>query len=309
LPNKRKKKKKPLPLMLLLVLFLFAGGITAFYYPGVVSNIGNFFSLDFVSEPVEKEQEEEEKPLEERETIEDPFAEVEEEKEVPADAEEEDTTREKPEEEEAIEEAPAETGDEEEDYKVISDGDYLLALVTKETTLKSDYVPADLKPLPDHLKTSEEMYLRAEALEHLKKMAEAAAEDGVTLKVASAYRSYDTQKYIFEDYASRHGKDEANRFSARPGQSEHQLGTTADFGGTAVDFSAEFASTDQGHWLAENAHYYGFALSYPEGKEDITGYIYEPWHYRYIGVDEAIKWKESGLTLKEYLEQQPQEFE
>jgi len=195
------------------------------------------------------------------------------------------------------------------ELKVISDGDYLLALVTKETTLKSDYEPPDLKPVPSYMNPSRDMQLREEALWHLEKLWDAANEDGVSLSIRSAYRSYNTQKRLFADYASRHGEEEANRFSARAGQSEHQLGTAVDFGGTGVDFSPEFGQTDQGRWLAENAHYFGFAMSYPEGKEYITGYVYEPWHYRYIGVDQAIEWKESGVTLKEYLEKQPQDFE
>lgn len=202
--------------------------------------------------------------------------------------------------------APEDPGDDERSdapsYRVIADGDYLLALVTKSTKLKSDYVPSDLRRIPDYMNPSYEMYLREEPLDKLEALWRAASEDGVNLAIRSAYRSYATQKYIFADFASRHGEEEANRFSARPGQSEHQLGTTIDFGGTSVDFSAAFGDTDQGRWLAENAHKFGFALSYPQGKEHVTGYIYEPWHYRYIGVRYASEWKRSGLTLKEYLQ-------
>jgi len=196
-----------------------------------------------------------------------------------------------------------------EDLKVISDGDYLLALVTKETTLKRNYVPTDLEAVPARLNPYYPMQLRSEALRHLEKLWEAARDDGVALSIRSAYRSYQTQKELFRDYVSRHGEAEANRFSARPGQSEHQLGTTVDFGGTGADFTAAFADTKQGRWLVANAHRYGFAKSYPAGKEHITGYIYEPWHYRYIGVERAGEWKASGLTLKEYLQQQPQQYE
>lgn len=196
-----------------------------------------------------------------------------------------------------------------EDLKVIADGDYLLALVTKETTLKSSYRPSDLQTVPGYMNPSYSMQLRQEALNRLEELWRAAESDGVILSIRSAYRSYSTQDGLFRDYASRHGEKEANRFSARPGQSEHQLGTAVDFGGTGADFTAAFADTSQGKWLAENAYKYGFALSYPEGREHITGYIFEPWHYRYIGVEEAIAWKESGKTLREYLETRPQEFE
>lgn len=192
---------------------------------------------------------------------------------------------------------------------VISDGDYLLALVTKETTLKSTYRPEDLRPIPAYMYPSRELYLREEALSYLTALWHAAEADGVTLHILSAYRSYDYQKGLFESYAERHGEEEANRFSARPGQSEHQLGTAVDFGGTAVDFRAAFADTPQGRWLAENAHKYGFAMSYPENMEHITGYIFEPWHYRFVGVDNALEWKMSGKTLKEYLENKQQFYE
>ncbi len=201
------------------------------------------------------------------------------------------------------------SGGEVEGLKVISDGNYLLALVTKETTLKSGYVPPDLKPVPSYMNPSYNMQLREEALEHLAELFQAAESDGVTQAIRSAYRSYSTQKNLFQDYASRHGEEEANRFSARPGQSEHQLGTAVDFGGTNVDFRAAFAQTEQGLWLAENAYKYGFAMSYPHNKEHITGYIFEPWHYRYIGVAAAREWKESGKTLKEYLEEKAQFYE
>lgn len=202
--------------------------------------------------------------------------------------------------------ADVETGIE---YDIIKDGDYFLALVTKDTKLKSDYEPSDLKPIPSYMNPSYDMKLREIALEVLKAMWHEAYDDGVMLSIRSAYRSYNTQEGLFEDYANRHGIVEANRFSARPGQSEHQLGTTVDFGGTVHDWTAEFAKTDQGRWLVDNAHRFGFVMSYPESKEDITGYVFEPWHYRFIGVDEAKKWKESGKTLREYLETKPQEFE
>ena len=197
-----------------------------------------------------------------------------------------------------------------EGLKVISDGDYILALVTKETKLKSDYEPADLIEIPGYLSISPDrnFMLRQVALEPLKALWHNAKKDGVILRVRSAYRSYQTQEQLFNDYAGRHGEEEANRFSARPGQSEHQLGTTVDFGGTEVDLTANFADTSQGKWLSKNAHYFGFAMSYPEGKEHITGYIYEPWHYRYIGVDKAVEWKESGLVLSEYLKGKDQTF-
>lgn len=183
------------------------------------------------------------------------------------------------------------------------DGNNLLAFVGKHTTL-GEYAPADLVYLPSEL-NNKNWRLRAEAAEALIAMADAAAEDGVKLYVVSAYRSYESQNRIFNDYAAREGEEAANRYSARPGQSEHQLGTTIDFGGTKYDWKDSFADTAQGRWLQENAQKFGFALSYPRederDTEDITGYIYEPWHFRYIGVDAALEWRNSELTLFEYI--------
>ncbi|MBW6463032.1 MAG: M15 family metallopeptidase [Bacillota bacterium] len=210
---------------------------------------------------------------------------------------------------EPVPHTPDNNDSEEPSLPVISDGDYLLALVTKETTLKSDYVPSDLRTVPEYLSPAYSMQLRADALEQLELLWNAAAYDGVMLKIRSAYRSYNTQKGLFQDYANRYGEEEANRFSARAGQSEHQLGTTVDFGGTSVDLKAAFADTLQGQWLKENAHYFGFAMSYPAGKEHITGYIFEPWHYRYIGIEAAAEWKASGETLREYLETKSQHYD
>jgi zinc D-Ala-D-Ala carboxypeptidase len=195
------------------------------------------------------------------------------------------------------------------ELKVISDGNDLLALVTKETTLKSSYAPTDLVRIPEYMYPARELWLREEALKQLEKLWQAAADDGVTLTIISAYRSYQYQQTLFQNYASSYGEEAANRFSARPGQSEHQLGTTVDFGGTAVDLKAAYADTDQGRWLAEHAYRFGFAMSYPEGKEEITGYIFESWHYRYIGPEAAAEWYAAGLSLKEFLQQKSQDFD
>ncbi|MEW5785776.1 MAG: M15 family metallopeptidase [Bacillota bacterium] len=193
----------------------------------------------------------------------------------------------------------------------IADGDYLLALVTKLTTL-GGYAPSDLVTIPAEMihpsQRQWQYFLRREALEHLLIMAEAAREDGIELVLISAYRSYATQQTLFHDYAAAHGEEAANTFSARPGQSEHQLGTAVDFGGTASDRSQSFADTYPGIWLAENAHLYGFVMSYPAGATDVTGYIYEPWHFRYIGAAAAAAWKESELLPCVFLEQQPQRW-
>ena len=192
---------------------------------------------------------------------------------------------------------------------VIEDGDYLLALVNKQTTL-SNYRPTDLVEIePKMVGANGPHYLREEANYHLYKMWRDAKAQGISLYVVSSYRSYEVQKTIFNRNVSSRGEREANRFSARPGESEHQLGTTVDFiGGIGEGLTESFAHTPAGKWLKLNSYKYGFAMSYPEGKEHITGYIFEPWHYRYIGVEAAKEWRESGLTLTEFLMTKPQYF-
>lgn len=134
-------------------------------------------------------------------------------------------------------------------------------------------------------------------------MVSAAKQDGVYLSVISAFRSYSYQKTLYENYVKRDGQAAADRYSARPGHSEHQSGLAFDFGGTNQShwLKSSFADTAEGKWLAANAHKYGFILRYPKGKESITGYMFEPWHFRYVGSGEAPKIKASGKTLEEYL--------
>jgi D-alanyl-D-alanine carboxypeptidase len=187
---------------------------------------------------------------------------------------------------------------------VPADGSSLKAVVGKQTTI-GEYAPADLVELPSHLSVKKRR-VRSQVADALEIMAQAAQAEGAKLNVDSGYRSYSTQHNLFYRYAKRDGVLAAERYSARPGQSEHQLGTAVDFGGTNRDYSDGFADTSQGKWLLANAYKFGFALSYPRGSEEITGYKYEPWHYRYIGVELALEWKESGLTLIEFLQMKNQ---
>lgn len=134
-------------------------------------------------------------------------------------------------------------------------------------------------------------------------MVAAAKAQGVYLSVLSAFRSYSYQSTLYNNYVKRDGQAAADRYSARPGHSEHQTGLAFDFGGTNQNhnFKSTFADTKEGKWLAANAHNYGFILRYPKGKESITGYMFEPWHFRYVGSGESPKIKASGKTLEEYL--------
>lgn len=135
------------------------------------------------------------------------------------------------------------------------------------------------------------------------KMASEAAEQGINLYDFSTFRSYGTQSSLYDRYVAADGEAAASRYSAKPGCSEHQTGLAFDIGGDDRSRWAEvtFDGTVEAEWLANNAHRFGFILRYPEGKEDITGYMHESWHYRFVG-DIAPRIKESGVsTLEEYL--------
>ncbi len=124
-----------------------------------------------------------------------------------------------------------------------------------------------------------------------------AAEAGFDIQLISGYRSYETQKGLYNNYVATYGQAEADTFSAKPGTSEHQTGLAMDVGW--IDDS--YGDTPSGKWLAANCYKYGFIIRYPKGKEGITGYKYEPWHIRYLGVDIATDVYNSGLCLEEYL--------
>ena len=164
-----------------------------------------------------------------------------------------------------------------------SDTDDLLTLVDKQHYLAADFVPADiaaLKPNDFYLLNRNDLSLRLPVEKALRKMALAAKEDGINLVVSSTYRSYDYQKNLYERNVRQLGKAVADRESAPPGASQHQLGVAVDFG----SITDEFAQTKQGRWLAENAGDYGWSLSFPDGYEDVTGYRWECWHFRYVGI-------------------------
>ena len=153
-------------------------------------------------------------------------------------------------------------------------------IVNKTYSLPKDYNPG----------------VDATAESAFKKMQSAAASEGLNIYISSGFRSYDYQSGLYERYAQRDGYAAADRYSARPGHSEHQTGLAFDL--NSIDDS--FADTKEGKWVAENCHKYGFIIRYPKGKEEITGYMYESWHIRYLGVDMATKVYESGKTLEEY---------
>jgi D-alanyl-D-alanine carboxypeptidase len=190
---------------------------------------------------------------------------------------------------------------------LVQDPESLVLLVNKLNHLPTDYVPPDLAYVEMQFSFSEhaeKRMMRSEAAEALAELAADATTAGLSLYGVSGYRSYETQRSIFSYNVGRFGSEqEANRISARAGESEHQTGLAMDVSTAAVGYGLEqsFDQTPEYAWLSENAHLYGFVIRYPQGKEEITGYMYEPWHIRYFGLELARELYESGLTYEEYL--------
>lgn len=138
--------------------------------------------------------------------------------------------------------------------------------------------------------------VQPEAMDAFYDMQAAAAADGISLWILSSFRSYEDQDVIYNRYVAQDGRDAADTYSSRPGHSDHQTGYTFDLNSLEQDFQYDPA----GQWLDKNCYKYGFIICYPKGKESSTGYMYEPWHVRYIGVDLATKVTQSGLSLEEY---------
>lgn len=131
----------------------------------------------------------------------------------------------------------------------------------------------------------------------LKQLQQAASTAGHNIPLISGFRSYSRQQTLYNNYVARDGQALADTYSARPGHSEHQTGLAFDVG----KLDDNYGSTPAGIWLKENCHKYGFIIRYPKGKESITGYQYEPWHIRYVGVEHATKIMNQNITLEEYL--------
>jgi D-alanyl-D-alanine carboxypeptidase len=158
---------------------------------------------------------------------------------------------------------------------------YLWLLVDKNNSL-GEYAPNDLVLLKsDSYESVSGIMLRTEAAASLEKMAAAAKKDGVKLTVFSAYRSYTHQANVYANNLKKFSRRYTDSVSARPGHSQHQLGLAVDF--DSGFYSDVFAKSAQGVWLAANASKFGWSLSFPKGYENITGYTWESWHYRYVG--------------------------
>ncbi len=182
----------------------------------------------------------------------------------------------------------------------ITTTDSLTMLVNKNHPIAESYVPADLVTVD--LPSTRDTQLRTVAAAGLTKLFDAASEAGLELYCCSGYRSYETQSELYDWNVSTYGVEGADLVSAQPGKSEHQLGLAMDVTSASVDFDLleSFGTTAEGQFIKDNAYKYGFIVRYPQGKTDITGYAYEPWHLRYLGVDVATDIYNSGKTMEEY---------
>ena len=191
-----------------------------------------------------------------------------------------------------------------------SQPDSIWTIVSKSHAISTEYVPSPIivPDVPTRTdKSTDERSVRSDIATALKAMFDEASKYSYQLMVGSGYRSANLQAIYFNSLAASVGELAANQSIARPGQSEHQTGLAVDISTVSRNCYLQecFADTSDGQWLASNSYKYGFILRFPKGKEDITGYQYEPWHFRYVGVDLATALHESNLTLDEawsYLE-------
>ena len=182
-----------------------------------------------------------------------------------------------------------------EDLQEVEEPDSTTVLVNKYHILPDSYVP-QTEVLGKAYGTGS---LRPEAAQAFRAMADEARKDGVSLHSVSAYRSYAAQRSLYSRYLTQYKRAVVDTFSARPGHSEHQTGLALDI--NTASTRAHFENTRAYAWLQAHCAQYGFLLRYPQGKEHITGYRFEPWHYRYVGVEIASACMEQGLAYEEYL--------
>ncbi len=173
--------------------------------------------------------------------------------------------------------------------------DYLI-LVNKYHYLNSDYIPNDLEVINNEYNKGTNNMLRHEVRINFEKMCKDAKEEGLNIYSSSAYRTYDSQVIIYDYYKNTRGEKNADKISARAGYSEHQSGLCVDVNSISMDFY----NTLEYNWLISNSYKYGFILRYPKDKEKLTGYSFEPWHFRYVGVDVALKIHDLDITFDEY---------
>ncbi len=184
------------------------------------------------------------------------------------------------------------------DIHIVKNPDDKLVLVNKNYKLKDDFIPKDLVKLK--LKYSNDnKYLKKEAAKSFYKLSDEAQKLGYRIIVVSGYRSYTYQEELFNYYVKEKGIAYASKCSAKAGHSEHQTGLAIDVEGSNLDYNL-FDESKEFDWMINNSYKYGFILRYPKGKEDITGFKYEPWHYRYVGIKTAKIIYNKNLTFEEF---------
>ncbi|MBE6149209.1 MAG: D-alanyl-D-alanine carboxypeptidase family protein [Firmicutes bacterium] len=186
------------------------------------------------------------------------------------------------------------------DIKNIENPNNYLVLVNKNNKLDKYYVPKDLETISNKF-SYDNKKLRKVAKEAFEKLSYDASLFGYRIIATSAYRDYNYQSNLFNNYVKEKGIEYALMCSAKEGHSEHQTGLAIDVEGSNLDYD-DFENSKEFNWMITNAHKYGFILRYPKGKEDITGFKYEPWHYRYVGIDEATYIYNNKITLEEYIQ-------
>ena len=183
------------------------------------------------------------------------------------------------------------------DAKEITDTNNLLILVNKYNSLNKDFVPDDLERIQSKYADGTQK-LRKEAKEKFEEMCDYLETINLHLIANSAYRSYTDQEELYNEYVTIRGKYNADISSARPGYSEHETGLAVDVGSKNSNI---FANSEEYKWMKDNSYKYGFILRYPKGKEYIMGYMFESWHYRYVGVDIATYIHDNDLIFEEYI--------
>lgn len=186
-----------------------------------------------------------------------------------------------------------------EDSKEADISKEMYTLVNKYYYLDQNYVPEDLVQVESKY-TMNNTFFNKTAYENFKKMADAASEEGLTLLITTAYRNYNFQATLYNNYVRQDGQKAADTYSARPGYSEHQLGYSADLTNKERASFGEFKNTKEYEWLKKNAYKYGFIIRYTDDNQYITGYVPEAWHYRYVGEDIAKYIYENNITYEEY---------
>ena len=179
---------------------------------------------------------------------------------------------------------------------IVSEFDVTM-LINKYRKLEEDFIPEYLEDVPEAYAGNKNLKASKLAIDAFIEMADAAKKDNLGIVINSAYRSYQDQIDIINDYRNLYGNNYVKRYVAEPGHSEHQTGLAFDIGSTSVNV---FANSNEYKWMLENAHKYGFILRFPKKDESITGFRNEPWHYRFVGKKTATYIYENNLTLEEY---------